>query len=136
MAASPQISIRQTARQTILFCSFSTSDAERSRWQRHFKITGTADKKEVAQVCRTWTQAAQAGRNGRLTADTARESIARGVADVFSAANRESLPSRSVRGVAGGIAGHPDSLCRNGFAVHRLRAADVALDAGGRGPRA
>ena len=47
----------------------------------HFRGTGTADKKEAAQVCRTWTQAAQAGRNGRLTANTARESIARGAAD-------------------------------------------------------
>ena len=47
----------------------------------HFKSTGTADKKEAAQVCRTWTQAAQAGRNGRLTADAARKIIASGAAD-------------------------------------------------------
>jgi len=37
------------------------------------------------------------GRKGKLSADAAREVIARGVSDVFTAANVESLPSASVK---------------------------------------
>ncbi len=79
------------------FCSFSTWDAEASQWRRRFKSTGSADKKQAQQICRTWEKAARDGRRGTLTPEAAREVIARGVADVFSASNRESMPSRSVR---------------------------------------
>jgi integrase len=79
------------------FCSFSTWDAERQGWKRHFKSTGTADKKEAERVCGAWSKAARAGRAGKLTPESAREIIAAGVADVFLGANRERMPSRSVR---------------------------------------
>ena len=90
-------SIHKQPGKPFYFCAFSTWDAEHEQWRRHFKSTGTGNKKEADEICRTWTQAAQAGRKGRLTPDSAREIIARGVADVFAAANRENLPSRSVR---------------------------------------
>ena len=79
------------------FCSFSTWDTEAGQWRRHFKSTGSADKKQAEQICRTWEKAARVGRKGTLTTDAAREIIAGGVADVFSASNRENMPSRTVR---------------------------------------
>ena len=90
-------SIHKQPGKPFFFCSFSTWDSEREQWRRHFKSTGTANKREAEEVCRTWAVAAKAGRSGKLTADSAREIISRGVADVFAAANREHLPSRSVR---------------------------------------
>lgn len=90
-------SIHKAPGKPFFFCAFSTWDAESNRWKRRFKSTGTATKKEAEEVCRTWDKAAKAARTGRLTPDNAREIIARGVADVFTAANREHLPSRSVR---------------------------------------
>lgn len=90
-------SIHKAPGKPFFFCAFSTWDAEGNRWKRRFKSTGTATKKEAEEVCRTWDKAAKAARTGRLTPDNAREIIARGVADVFTAANREHLPSRSVR---------------------------------------
>ena len=79
------------------FCSFSTWDTEGGQWRRHFKSTGSTDKRQAEQICRTWEKAARVGRKGTLTTDAAREIIAGGVADVFSASNRENMPSRSVR---------------------------------------
>jgi len=90
-------SIHRQPRRPNWFCAFSIWDEGRGQWVRHFKSTGTANKKEALQICHTWARAAQAGRGGQLTPDAAREIIARGVADVFTAANRERLPSRSVR---------------------------------------
>jgi integrase len=90
-------SIHRQLGKPFFYCAFSTWDAEREQWKRRFKSTGTGNKKEAEQICRTWEKAAKAGRTGRLTADSAREIIARGVADVFAAASRENLPSRSVR---------------------------------------
>jgi integrase len=79
------------------YCAFSTWDAEREQWKRRFKSTGTGNRKEAEQICATWARAAKAGRSGKLTPDSAREIISRGVADVFTAASRDTLPSRSVR---------------------------------------
>jgi integrase len=90
-------SIHKQPGKPFYICSFSTWDPEAGKSRRHFKSTGTANKREAEQVCATWDRAAKLGRAGKLTADTAREIIARGVADVFTASNRESLPSRSWR---------------------------------------
>ena len=79
------------------FCSFATWDAEGEKWRRHFKSTGTAEKRQALEICRAWTNAARAGKNGKLTPDSAREIIARGVADVFAAATLDTMPTRSVR---------------------------------------
>jgi integrase len=99
------------------FCSYSTWDAEQQRWRRHFKSTGTAEKKEAAQVCRAWEKAARVGRKGALTPDRAREIIATGVADVFSAATRENMPSRSVR-----------DWCTAWIETKRIEAAPTTVD--------
>lgn len=79
------------------FCSFSTWDMDAGQWRRRFKSTGTGDKKQAEEICRSWQKAAREGRKGTLTMDAARDVISRGVADVFLASNREKLPSRSVR---------------------------------------
>lgn len=90
-------SIHKASGKPFYFCAFSTWDADGGVWKRRFKSTGTANKKEADEICRTWDKAARVARTGRLTPDNAREIIARGVADVFTAANREHLPSRSLR---------------------------------------
>ena len=79
------------------FCSYSTWDTDGSQWRRRFKSTGTTDKKQAEEICRSWEKAAREGRKGTLTMDAARDVISRGVADVFLASNREKMPSRSVR---------------------------------------
>ncbi|HEV2692447.1 MAG TPA: phage integrase SAM-like domain-containing protein [Verrucomicrobiae bacterium] len=71
------------------FCAFTTSDGT-----RHFKSTGTTDKKQAEQVCRAWAKASLHGE--RLNADKAREIIASGVADVM-AASGDTLPSATIR---------------------------------------
>lgn len=75
------------------FCAFTTRDAEGNSC-RHFKSTGTADKKQASQICRTWANASLYGE--KLNSDKAREIIAAGVADVL-AASGDSLPSATVR---------------------------------------
>jgi integrase len=49
------------------------------------------------EICRAWQKAALLARNGRLSVDAAREVIAQGVADVFTHANVETLPSASIK---------------------------------------
>jgi hypothetical protein len=46
---------------------------------------------------RAWHKAALKVRNGKLSADAAREVIAQGVSHVFTAANIESLPGASIK---------------------------------------
>jgi integrase len=71
------------------FCAFTTPDG-----QRHFKSTGTAHRKQAAEICRAWAKASLHGET--LNADKAREIIAAGVADVL-AASGETLPSATIR---------------------------------------
>jgi integrase len=79
------------------FCSYSTYSAENSKWQRHFKSTKLTNKKAAWEVCRAWEQTAKVGRAGKLTPETAREIVARGVADIFTAVNSETMPNASLR---------------------------------------
>jgi integrase len=71
------------------FCAFTDPSGK-----RHFKSTGTPDKKAASQICRTWANAALHGDG--LTVEKAREIISRGVADVLLASGR-SLPNSSIR---------------------------------------
>jgi integrase len=71
------------------FCAFTTPDGN-----RHFKSTGTTDKKQAQEICRAWAKASLYGE--KLNADKARDIIASGVADVM-AATGESLPSSTIR---------------------------------------
>ena len=76
------------------FCAFTVYDQTGSK--RVFRSTQTSNKKQAQQVCDTWQRAALKARSGNLTADSAREVIARGVADVLLAAGAE-LPRHTIR---------------------------------------
>jgi len=79
------------------FCAFSIYNPETLRSRRVFRSTKTRDKKQALEICRAWHKAALKARNGKLSVDAAREVIAQGVSDVFTAANVESLPSASIK---------------------------------------
>jgi integrase len=79
------------------FCAFSIWNPETLKSKRVFRSTKTKDKKQALEICRAWHKAALKARNGKLSVDAAREVIAQGVSDVFTAANIESLPSASIK---------------------------------------
>jgi integrase len=79
------------------FCAFSIFNPETHTSKRVFRSTKTKDKKQALEICRAWHKAALKARNGKLSVDAAREVIAQGVSDVFTAANVESLPSASIK---------------------------------------
>src|SRR5215470_15593198 len=79
------------------FCAFSIWNPETLTSRRVFRSTKTNDRKQALEICRTWHKAALKARNGKLSVDAAREVIAQGVSDVFTAANIESLPSASIK---------------------------------------
>src|SRR5204863_1703306 len=79
------------------FCAFSIFDPQIHKARRVFRSTKTGDKKQALEICRVWHRAALKARNGKLSVDAAREVIAQGVSDVFTAANIESLPSASIK---------------------------------------
>ena len=74
------------------FCAYTSPDG-----QRHFRSTGTTDKKTARKICALWEQAADQARVGKLTMDKARALIARGVADLVAASGDE-LPSVTISG--------------------------------------
>ena len=78
------------------FCAYSIFDPQTNRNKRVFRSTKTSDKKQAQQICNTWHKAALKARNGKLSVDAAREVIAQGVADVFTHANVDALPSSSI----------------------------------------
>jgi len=55
--------------------------------KRVFRSTKTRDKNQALEICRAWHKAERLSRNGKLSVDAAREVIARGVSDVFTATN-------------------------------------------------
>ena len=79
------------------FCAFSIFNPETNRSKRVFRSTKTRDRKQALEICRAWHKAALKARNGKLSVDAAREVIAQGVSDVFTASNVESLPSASTK---------------------------------------
>jgi len=79
------------------FCAYSIWNPETCGSKRVFRSTKTSDKKQALEICRVWHKAALQARNGKLSADAAREVIAQGVTDVFMHANVESLPSASIK---------------------------------------
>jgi len=79
------------------FCALSIWNPETLTSRRVFRSTKTRDKKQALEICRAWHKAALKARNGKLSVDAAREVIAQGVSDVFTAANIESLPSASIK---------------------------------------
>ena len=108
------------------FCSYSTgSGLER---KRHFKSTKMTDRKAAWEVCRAWEQTAKIGRTGKLTPEVAREVVARGVADIFTAVNSETMPSSSLRIWcrqwldAKQIEAEPSTVQRYGYALDQFMA--------------
>jgi integrase len=79
------------------FCAFSIFNPETNTRRRVFRSTKTKDKKQALEICRAWHKAERLARTGKLSVDAAREVIAQGVSDVFTAANVESLPSASIK---------------------------------------
>src|SRR5260370_27638526 len=79
------------------FCALNLFNPETHTSKRVCRSTKTRDKKQALEICRSWHKAALLGRKGKLSADAARDVIERGVSDVFTAANIESLPSASVK---------------------------------------
>jgi len=79
------------------YCAFTTKTPD-GVLQRHFKSTKTGTRRQAEEICRSWEQAARQASNGRLTPEAARDVIARGVSDIFTAANAEDLPGASIRG--------------------------------------
>jgi integrase len=79
------------------FCAFSIFNPETRASKRVFRSTKTRDKRQALEICRAWDKAALKARNGKLSVEAAREVIAQGVSDVFTAANVESLPSASIK---------------------------------------
>src|SRR5438128_12391164 len=73
------------------FCAFSIWNPETLTSRRVFRSTKTRDKKQALEICRAWHRAALKARNGKLSVDAAREVIAQGVSDVFTATTVESL---------------------------------------------
>jgi integrase len=90
-------SIHRQPSRPFWFCAFSIFDPQTNRSRRVFCSTKTNDRKQALEICRTWHKAALKARNGKLSVDAAREVIAQGVSDVFTAANIESLPSASIK---------------------------------------
>ena len=90
-------SIHRQAGRPYWFCAFSIFNPETHKSKRVFRSTKTRDKKQALEICRAWHKAALKARNGKLSVDAAREVIAQGVSDVFTATNLESLPSASIK---------------------------------------
>src|SRR5215471_10845043 len=90
-------SIHRQSGRPFWFCAFSIFDPQTNRSRRVFRSTKTNDRKQALEICRAWHKAALKARNGKLSVDAAREVIAQGVSDVFTAANIESLPSASIK---------------------------------------
>lgn len=90
-------SIHRQSGRPFWFCAFTLFDPETHTSKRVFRSTKTSDKKQALEICRSWHKAALLARNGKLSADAARDVITRGVSDVYAAANLESLESATVR---------------------------------------
>src|SRR5436190_12392591 len=90
-------SIHRQSGRPFCFCAFSIFNPETRTSRRVFRSTKASDKKQALEICRAWHKAALKARNGKLSVDAAREVIAQGVSDVFTAANIESLPSASIK---------------------------------------
>jgi integrase len=90
-------SIHRQSGRPFWFCAFTIHHPNTNEKRRVFRSTKTSDKKQANEICRAWHRASLLARNGKLSADAAREVIAAGVADVFLAANTEPLSSATIR---------------------------------------
>ena len=80
--------IHRVERSPFWHCFFTLSDGRRTH-----RSTGTREKRKALAVCVKWAEAADLAREGRYTEARARETVA----DIYAIANREQLPSATVR---------------------------------------
>ncbi|HJY53619.1 MAG TPA: site-specific integrase [Candidatus Udaeobacter sp.] len=90
-------SIHKQAGKPNWFCAFRIWNKETGKWKPVFRSTKTSDKKQARKICDAWESAAQEAHNGKLSADAARDIIARGVSDVYRAGNLETLESATIK---------------------------------------
>ena len=108
------------------FAAFSVFNPETNTSKRVFRSTKTRVKKEALEICRAWHKAALKARNGKLSADAAREIIAQGVSDVMLAASAESLPDATIKAwceqwlQAKAIETEPSTHARYGRVIERF----------------
>jgi integrase len=95
MKVQKGVSIHKQPHRPFWFCAFTIFNPDGTK-QHVFRSTKTDKETEAREICRAWHKAALLARTGKLSVDAAREVIARGVSDVFTAANIESLPSASI----------------------------------------
>ncbi|MHC1764732.1 MAG: tyrosine-type recombinase/integrase [Verrucomicrobiia bacterium] len=74
------------------FAAFSTADGK-----RHFKSTGTSDRREAEKIATGWTKAAELAAHNALTPDRARKLIESTVGDVLESHVTGSLPRDVLR---------------------------------------
>ncbi len=74
------------------FCAYTDPEGV-----RRFRSTGTPDREQAEEICRTWARATDLGRRKTLTTDVAHDLVARTVADIFLTANQEEMPRNTVR---------------------------------------
>ena len=74
------------------FAAFTTPDGK-----RHFKSTGTDDKKHAKRICDGWQKAAELAAQKNLTPDRARKLIESTVADVLESHLTGTLPRETLR---------------------------------------
>jgi integrase len=92
------VSIHKQPGRANWFCSFRIFSKEIGQWRYVFRSTKTADESKAREICRAWHVAALKAGKGELSEDSAREIIARGVADVFLHGNAEALERVTIRG--------------------------------------
>jgi integrase len=91
------MSIHKQQGKPFWFCAYTMYDAETGTSRRVFRTTKTSNKKQAAEICQSWRNAAERARHGTLSVDAARAIIAQGVADIFKHGNAESMPSTSIK---------------------------------------
>lgn len=85
-------SVHRQPGRPFFFAAFTMPDG-----QRVFRSTKSKEKRKAEEIARAWEKAAREGKRGILTPDSARQIIAAGVADIFSAAADEQMPRATVR---------------------------------------
>jgi integrase len=84
-------SVHRQPKRPYWYGAYTTSDG-----QRHFKSTKTKDKQQALEVVRAWEQAVRQAKARLLTAENARDVIAKGVEDAFMAANAGAMPRTTI----------------------------------------
>ena len=74
------------------YCAFIDTEG-----RKHFRSTKTANRKQAEEICTAWAKTSELGRANKLTPDSARDVIARTVADMFLASTKEALPQTTIR---------------------------------------